>query len=181
MPWTVADLFAMGAQNTVLSLIGQGEATFADITAALERRFGTIPADSSLAIAELREQVIASTTAAEAIPLIDRPNPASYGRNPALPEQYRYTVLAKLPDPLNPGQNIEIPWTIDSPTPLSANEILAQAESDLNEGYSRSDKYQSAIYADLHRRDIAFRRTVQEQYGGNAPIDIQVLGAYKRG
>lgn len=181
MAWTVQELFQMGAHNTVVNLIATGEANYGDIVAALERRFGTIPADSSMAIAEFREQVINAVNASTSIPLLERPNPGAYGINPNIPSQYSYTVIANLPNPKDPMHPIEIPWTINSKDPLTYNQILAQAETDLNQGFERPDKYQSAIYADLHRRDIAFRRIAQEEFGGNAPIDINVIGAYRRG
>jgi hypothetical protein len=180
-PFTLAELFAAGAQHTVEQQVRLGVASFRDVMSALTRRFGERIGTSATVVAELREQVIASITASENIPGLGQPFPQSYGINPAAPAPYQYTIIAKLPNPLVAGEEIEVPWTINSQTPLSYADILAEAEAELNAGYTRPDRYNSAIYADLHRRDIAFRRTVQEQYGGNAPIDVEIIGAYRRG
>ncbi|HEY7417221.1 MAG TPA: hypothetical protein VH593_18695, partial [Ktedonobacteraceae bacterium] len=149
-------------------------------TAALTRRFGSVIAESTEAVNQLIQQVSYSVTEARNIPFQRFPNPVNYGLNPSLTEEYQYIVVGTLPNPLNPDQNVSVPWTINSPTPLSNQQILEQAEKELNEGFVRPDRYMAAEYADLHRRDLAFQRLVQDQYGGEAPIDIQIIGAYKR-
>lgn len=180
MAMTLAELFAAGAHHTVEYVLGTEFGGAAEATAALTRRFGPVIAESQTAVSELIHQVGLSVAEARNIPFQRFANPVNYGLNPALTEEYQYIVIGTLPNPLNPDQQVSVPWTINSPTPLNNQEILDRAEKELNEGYVRPDRYQDAQYADLHRRDIAFQRLVEESYGGNAPVDIQVIGAYRR-
>lgn len=178
---TLDELFAAGAHHTVESLFARGEFAYRDVAAALERRFGVAGVSDPSAVANLIDRVQSAVAASEQIPVIERPQPLGYGVNPALPESYQYAVIAGLPNPNNPAETISVPWTINSATPLSYADILAQAEQQLNEGFQRDDKYQDARYADLHRRDVALQRIASEQYGGEAPFDIQVIASYRRG
>lgn len=181
MPLTLEELFQRGAHHTVESLFETGDIGTQSIVDAINRRFGEGSAVRGDVVNELINQVNYSKQESYRIPSVTNPNPASYGVNPAIPLEYQYPVIATLIDPLKPGEPIQVPWSINSDKPLTYQEILNQAEKDLNEGYVRPDNYNSAIYADLHRRDIKWQETVKRQYGSDAPIDIEVIGAYRRG
>lgn len=181
MPLSVEELFAAGAHHTVEYVLGTEFGGVSEAMAALTRRFGSVIQESAVSATELINQVNASLQAARNAPFQRFTNPTNYGINPALPEEYQYIVVGTLPNPLNPEQSVSVPWTINSPTPLEYQNVLERAEQELNAGYVRPDKYMAAEYADLHRRDLALRRLVEEGYGGDAPIDIQIIGEYRRG
>lgn len=180
MAMTLQELFAAGAHHTVEYVLGTEFGGVAEATAALTRRFGAVIAESQTAVEQLIQQVGYSLQASRDIPYQRFANPVNYGLNPALTEEYQYIVIGTLPNPLNPDQAVSVPWTINSPTPLNNQEILDRAERELNEGYVRPDSLMGAQHADLLRRDIALRRLIEENYGGEAPIDIQIIGAYRR-
>jgi hypothetical protein len=178
---TLEELFAAGAHHTVESLFARGEFAYRDVAAALERRFGPAGVADPSAVAGLIQNVQNAISSAEMVPVIERPSPLNYGVNPAIPERFQYAVVASLPDPSNPNEVISVPWTINTDSPLTYEEILEQSEGELNEGFQRDDKYQQAHYADLHRRDLALQRIARDEYGGEAPFDIQIIGSYRRG
>lgn len=177
---TVFRLFAEGAHHVVSSLVGFARDLLASSFLALQRRFSWLGDRDLPAVATLVREVNRAVTAGEALGISSSSTPMSYGINPAIPDNYQYSVIAYLPNPAEPDRQTTIPWTINSQVPLSYLEVLEQAENELNQAFDRGDKYMKAEYAELHRRDIAFQRIVQDEYGGHAPIDIVIRSIYRQ-
>lgn len=173
-------LFAEGAHHVVSSLIQFGRSTVASIFLALRSRFSWLAETDLPAVSALVREVQNAMRAGEYLGIRTTPLPMSFGINPAIPDQYQYVVIGYLPNANEPDRQTTIPWTINSNLPLSYQEILDRAQEELNQAFDRGEKYMSASFADLHRRDIEWQRRVQDQYGGDAPIDIVIREIYRR-
>ena len=177
---TIFRLFAEGAHHVVSSILQYGLKTLREIFLALRLRFGWLTEPDLPAVGSLVREVNRAMLAGNNFGRRQSSLPMSFGINPALPDRYQYTIIGYLPNPNDPGKDISIPWTINNPTPMSYGDILQQAEEELNTAFDRGEKYMSASYADLHRRDIMWQRIREEQYGGHAPVDIIIREIYRR-
>lgn len=180
MAFTIEQLFGQGAHHTVERLIIRGEATFADVSRALTRRFGNEIAQSGSAVAELREQTINAVNKALELEGLQLGQTSPYGRNPLLPQAFRYTVIAEIPDPFEEGKNVSIPWTINSDKPMTGEEILAEAGKQLAAGIVVPEYFVGARFADVTRRFIRFNEAVKESKFGPGDFTLTILGAYSR-
>jgi hypothetical protein len=178
---TIFRLFSEGAHHVVSSILQYGLKTLREIFIALRLRFGWLTEPDLPAVGALVREVNRAALAGNNMGRRQSPMPMSYGINPALPDNYQYVTIGYIRDPKNEGKETSIPWTINNPTPLSYEEILQRAEDELNESFDRGNKYMSASYADLHRRDVLFQRIREEEYGGHAPLDIIIREIYRRG
>lgn len=179
-PLTLEQLFELGGHHTIESEIERGNLSFSDSYNALVRRFGdqyTVPENVA---AQLYQEVSNAANASRESQFGEEIGPLSYGRNPTLPQQYQYITIGSLPDPLDEDHPLSIPYTINSQVPLSQQAVIDQAVEELNNLPIRRDSLIGAQYADLFRRDLAFERLVEKQYGREAPIDIQIIGSYRR-
>lgn len=180
MPYTVQELFEQGAHHTIESLIGHTADLFLSSLEALQRRFPNLQDVDLSTIATLVRQVERAHAAGEQLGTTSTPLPMSYGINPAIPQNYQYVVIGYIENPIEPEHPVSVPWTINSELPMTYEDVLEQAEVELQQTHERPDSLMGAQYADLHRRDVLFERINDERYGGKAPVDIIIKEIYRR-
>jgi hypothetical protein len=180
MERTILQLFAAGAHRIIANLAAYARDLLTAAWIRLRAHFGWLTDADLPAVSSVVSQVQNAMRAGNMIGPRQTPLPLSYGINPAIPDNFQYSIIGYLHNPAEQDKPISIPWTVNNPTPLSYEEVLNRAEEELNSSFQRADTLQGAQYADLHRRDLLFQRIIDEQYGGHAPVDIIIREIYRR-
>lgn len=177
---TIEDLFALRANRSIEALIEFGTFSFERAQEALIIRYGFSAAELRPVLGAFIGRVQDAMRAADLIAGGQTPLDVEWVTNPSLPEDYAYTVVASLYDPRNPEHPVEVPWTVYSPRPLTADQISTQAILELNDFSGSRDSLIGGGSPDLRTRDRRFRELVRDEYGGQAEPVVSIAVAYKR-
>ena len=182
---TLADLFEVGAQNTVVGILERNpDAGLNEIRDALRRRFGPEFEADAPTISNLIGRVSRGMTIADELNRGQTPS-SQLPPSPGIHSEYQYTVIVSVPDPDapdDPGRRIEVPLSIPSSEPLDLESIREYVQNLLTDWQPSRDSIPGGPAADLIRRDVLIRSRVGE-FGGDVSdvADIGVVSVYRGG
>lgn len=182
---TIADLFEVGAQNSITQSIENGVTEIQDFIDVLRRRFGgelTVPSND---IAAFVGRVQDAIRAADLINQGEIPLTGEIPEVAGLPSAYSYQLIISVPDPEDPGnvsRRVSIPFTLPAAEPLSIEQIRERVDEMLPNWDPPRDTMPGGPAADLIRRDVLIRGRVSD-FGGDITglSDVGVIAVYRRG
>jgi hypothetical protein len=184
MPITTLDeLFRVGGQHTVESVLERPGASFEEAIDALQRRFGPDLQLPGTELAIFVGRVEDAIRGAEILNRGERIIPGEIPQFPGISSNYQYTVIVSMPDPEAPDdplRRIEVPLTVPSAEPLDLEAVREYIANLLSDWDPPRDTIPGGPAADLIRRDVLIRSRVEE-FGGDASdiVSVGILGVYR--